>query len=211
MKKIFVLLLLNIFCTVNSQVVNLYSNPNYGSIYNAYFKDIDNFQNQFIGTWVYQNGQERLEIKFRKLQMALIGEGPRQYYEDVLVGEYKYIDATGVEKVNSIPLLENYYETIFKYNLYSGGKMTNSSAPICNVCPPGTERLYMFFDEQGNDDFGLSAAFTMRRVVENGVEKIIAQLENVSQASNENKENVDQPSLFRHFSVPYGFYTLIKQ
>lgn len=71
--------------------------------------------------------------------------------------------------------------------------------------------MYMYFNEPANDDFGLRAALILRRVFENGVEKIIAQLEHISSASNENKANPDLPSTFRDFSVPYGFYTLIKQ
>lgn len=211
MKKLLIPILLTIFYTANSQVISRYNSGNYGSIYNGYYKDIDNFQNQFIGTWIYQNGLERFEIKFRKREMVLMNEGPHQFYVDILVGEYKYIDTTGLEKVNSIATLDNNYESVFKYNMYSGPKLRNNSAPLCNECPSGAERLYMFFDEQGNDDFCLSAVFAMRRVIENGVEKIIALLENDSQACDSNKADLYQPSLFRHFSVPYGFYTLIKQ
>ena len=211
MKKLFIAFLLIKSLSINAQIYDRYNNTNYRQETNAYFKDIYNFQNQFEGTWIYQNGQERFEIKFRKREMVSKEEGTNHYYEDVLVGEYKYIDVAGVVKVNSIANLTIDYASIFDYNLYSGHKKRNNSDPICTDCPVGTERLYVFFDEQGNDDFGLRAALIIRRVVENGVEKIIAQLENVSNASNENKADLDQPSVFIAFSVPYGFYTLIKQ
>ena len=212
MKKLFVILLLIVSYSIKAQTFHIYNDPNnILTPTNAYFKDIDGFQNQFEGTWVYQNGLERFEIKFRKREEVLLRPGNRQFYEDVLVGEYKYIDVAGVVKVNSIPNLTIDYASIFDYNLYSGHKLRNNSDPICTDCPVGTERFYLFFDEQGNDDFGLRAALIIRRVVVNGVEKIIAQLKNVSNASNENKADLDQPSVFMAFNVPYGFYTLLKQ
>ena len=86
---------------------------------NAYRKDIYNFQNQFVGTWVYQNGQEYLEVRFIKKEMFW-RPAPTQFYEDVLVGEYKYIDSNGIEKVNSLSNLNVNHENLFNYNLYSG-------------------------------------------------------------------------------------------
>ncbi|WP_187658389.1 hypothetical protein, partial [Flavobacterium macrobrachii] len=70
---------------------------------------------------------------------------------------------------------------------------------------------YMFFDEPANDDSGLEAALIIRRVVENGVEKNIAQLYHIKSHNGRSKENIYGASTFRDFSVPYGFYTLIKQ
>ncbi|PZO30759.1 MAG: hypothetical protein DCF13_02670 [Flavobacteriaceae bacterium] len=212
MKKIVLLLLICASCTAQTPIINMHDDPNYQTtIANAYYKDISNFFNQFAGTWIFENGQEKLEIRFRKREM-MFSPGGVEFYEDVLVGEYKYINTEGVEKVNSLMNLSINHFNKRAYNLYSGFQLDNYGfAPQCPECPLGTKRLYMFFDEPANDDFGLDAALIIRRVVENGVEKIIAQLEHMSPASNENKANVDSPSTFRDFSVPYGFYTLIKQ
>ncbi len=199
-------------CTAQTPIVNIYNDPNYQSkISNAYYKDLDNFQNQFVGTWIFESGLEKLEIRFRKREM-MFSPGGVEYYEDVLVGEYKYTNADGVEKVNSLLNLNVNHLSYFDYNLYSGSQMSNNSvAPFCPECPPGTKRLYMFFDEPANDDSGLEAALIIRRVVENGVEKIIAQLEHIKAHNGRSKEDIYSPSMFRDFSVPYGFYTLIKQ
>jgi hypothetical protein len=212
MKKIiFLILLFNISCASKAQVFNLYNNPNYGDVTNGYYKDFEIFQNQFEGTWVYQNGLERLEVQFIKKEMMLHRPGPNQIFLDVLVGEYKYIDSNGLEKVNSLTNLGLNYTSFLDYNLYSVSKISLQNYPVCNECPAGTERMSMKFDEMGNDDFSLSAIFVMRRVIENGIEKIKVQFIHESSASNENKENLDSPSTFRNFSLPYGNYTLTKQ
>lgn len=212
MKKIIILIIfLNISCATKGQVFNLYNNPNYGSVPNAYYKDINNFLNQFEGTWRFQQGAEQLEIKLRKKEMMLQNPGPYQIYEDVLIGEYKYLNAAGVEKVNSLPnfTVEHLKDT--DYNLYSGPKLQNSSYPICNQCPTGTERLYMFFDEPANDDIGLGAILILKHVTESGVEKLYINFIHKSSAANMHKSNIDLPSVFRDFSLPYGEYVLIKQ
>ena len=203
--------MLNLACSSKAQVVNRYNNPDYARTTNAYYKDIDNFQNQFVGTWIYQNGLERLEIKFRKREMMLSNPGQYQFYHDVLVGEYKYVDENGVVKTNSLANLEENYPAEENYNLSSGPKIDNTFFPRCDDCPEGTERLYIFFDEPANDDFGLEAALVIRHFVENGIEKLIVQFAHRAAASNENKNDLDAPSEFRDFSLPYGSYILIKQ
>jgi hypothetical protein len=69
----------------------------------------------------------------------------------------------------------------------------------------------MNFDEPANDDFLLSADFVIRRVVENGVEKLKVQFVTGSAASGRKKGDFTSPSFFRNFSLPYDNYTLIKQ
>jgi hypothetical protein len=211
MKNIIVILVSIVSFTLNAQIYNRYDNLNYGDVVNGYYKDVNNFQNQFEGTWVYQNGQEYLEVRFVKKDMMLSDPGPRQYYEDVLVGEYKYIDSNGIEKVNSLYNLNESHERYFDYNMYSGSKLNQNNAPLCPTCPPNTERLRMYFSEQGNDDMMLIAKFVMRRVIENGVEKLKVQLVTGNSASGRKKGDISLPSFFRNFSVPYGEYTLIKQ
>ncbi|MBM6498045.1 DUF6705 family protein [Flavobacterium macrobrachii] len=212
MKKIILILLISSSCTAQNPIINIYNKPNYqGRTSNAYYKDLDNFQNQFIGTWIFENGMEKLEIRFRKREM-MFSPGGVEYYEDVLVGEYKYINPEGVEKVNSLLNLNLNHVSRFDYNLHSITQLDNYGfAPQCPECPPGTKRMYMSFDEPANDDSGLKAALILRKVVENGVEKIIAQLEHIKAHNGRSKEDIYSPSTFRDFSVPYGFYTLIKQ
>lgn len=212
MKKIVTLIVaFTLSCTSKAQVLDTYDTLTYETPPNAYLKDINNFQNQFVGTWVFQNGQQYLEVQFLKKIMMLQDAGPNQYYEDILIGEYKYIDSNGVEKVNSLANLNSNHNSIFDYNLFSGPKLKLSNAPICTTCPVGTERLYLHFDEPANDDQLLNAKFVIRRVIENGIEKIIVQFENVSGPGGRSKADFNIPSTFTGFSLPYGEYTLIKQ
>jgi len=212
MKKIAILIFcLTLSCTSSSQVLNIDTTRRSNVPLNSYLKDIDSFQNQFEGTWIYQNGQEYLEVRFLKKEMMLSNPGPNQYFEDVLVGEYKYINSNGVEKVNSLNNLYQNHTSDFDYNLYSITKLSLLNAPLCPACPAGTERMYMLFNEPANDDFLLSAKFVMRRVIENGVEMLKVQFVTDSSAIGRKKRDFVSPSFFRQFSLPYGNYTLIKQ
>jgi len=77
---------------------DFHMNPNY------YLKDINNNLDKFVGVWKYQNGNEQLILDIRKeVHYLLDNNGP---YEDLLVGEYKYIDADGVLRV----------DTLYKFN-----------------------------------------------------------------------------------------------
>jgi hypothetical protein len=209
---IFLFLILVIFsCNAQTPILSRYDNPNYGRTQNAYYKDINNFQDQFVGTWIYTNGNTTLKVVFIKKLMFYNNFDPKKYYEDVLIGEYQYIE-NGVEKVNSLSNLNSNPLTYFDYNLYSSTKMTNESPyPPCDECPSGTLRLRMKFDEPANDDSLLGADFVIRRVVENGVEKLKVQFVKIGAASGASKTNFNLPSTFRNFSLPYGNYTLIKQ
>ena len=213
MKKIILTIILINFINISkAQVFNVYS-PLLPAItpFNAYLKDTDNFQNQFEGTWIYQQGLSRLEVQFRKREMILSHPGPYQSYEDVLVGEYRYTDANGVEKVNSLANIIINHPDVYDYNLISGAKIRNNSYPICTTCPAGAERLMISFDEPANDDIGLTAYLIIRRVVENGVEKLLAEFVNFAGAGGLKKTDIGSPSTFTDFSLPYGNYTLIKQ
>jgi hypothetical protein len=123
MKKIITLLvIIALSFACKAQTLNIYETLPSETPPNVYRKDIYNFQNQFVGTWVYQNGQEYLEVRFIKKEMFW-RPAPTQFYEDVLVGEYKYIDSNGIEKVNSLSNLNVNHDNLFNYNLYSGAKL----------------------------------------------------------------------------------------
>ncbi|MGR7812551.1 DUF6705 family protein [Lacinutrix undariae] len=70
---------------------------------NAYYKDLNNDLDPFIGTWVYTpetqslNGETFIKIVLYKKTMYFDGE----YYVDLLVGEYQYVK-DGVEQINTL-------------------------------------------------------------------------------------------------------------
>jgi len=91
----------------------------------AYYKDLNNVMNNFEGTWLYTNGTTSLKIILVKKMMVFDGE----YYEDLMIGEYQYIES-GIEKVNTISLLNQ--------NLGRGHKIKgNNIMKSCYLMPEG--------------------------------------------------------------------------
>ncbi len=86
---------------------------------NAYYKDLNNELNAFEGTWLYTNGNTSLKIVLVKKTMYFNGN----YYEDLIVGEYQYIE-DGVEKINTLASL----------NLNLGFSHKISGSSILNTC-----------------------------------------------------------------------------
>lgn len=196
-------------CKAQSPILDLHDNDLYfGDVNNAYYKDIEGFYNQFVGTWVYTSGNTMLKVKFKKKDM-FYRVSANAFYADYLVGEFQYIE-NGVEKANTLSNLDIDHTDIFNYNIISIARVDLTGFPKCNDCPTGTVRMSMMFDEPANDDMTLTAAFVMRKVVENGVEKIKVQFQMEELASNVNKTNWDLPSTARKHTIPYGDYTLVK-
>lgn len=64
---------------------------------NAYLKDLGNDLEKFTGTWKYTNGTTELTVIIIKEEQVFNGD----YYIDMLVGKYKYIE-DGVEIINTL-------------------------------------------------------------------------------------------------------------
>ena len=214
MKNIIILLAFISFITCKAQtpVFPIYSlDTNYGDTTNAYYKDVDNFRDPFVGTWVYINGSELLRVQFKKMDMYYNDNGAIPYYVDYLVGEIQYKNTNGVESFNSLNVLNNPTQLIYNYSMFSGPSISNKGFPQCLDCPTGTRRLLMFYTEPNIDDMALKGAWAMRVVVENGVTKLKVQFTMDSSSNGINKANFDLPSTDGKHDVPYGEYTLIKE
>lgn len=205
--QISMLLFTIIVCKAQTPVINIHGSKK--EIENAYYKDIENFYGQFVGTWVYSDNVKTIRYRFAKKE-RFYRQSVQNYYVDYLIGEMQYIE-NGVEKINSLNRVNLNFDTIFKYSMSSIGKTGYNWAPVCTECPPDVQRLIMSYDEPNNDDFGLDATFVMRRVVENGVEKLKVQYKPVSAASGANKYDIYQPSTTTDFTIPYGDYTLVRE
>jgi hypothetical protein len=64
----------------------------------CYLKDVENKFNPFLGTWIWQDGSASLEIQFEKIEAVFNDD----YYSDMLIGKYKFVDSNGIEKHNSL-------------------------------------------------------------------------------------------------------------
>lgn len=91
----------------------------------AYYKDLNNEMNNFEGTWLYTNGTTSLKIILVKKVMFFEGD----YYEDLMIGEYQYIE-NGIEKINTLSLLNQ--------NLGRGHSIKgNTILKSCYLMPEG--------------------------------------------------------------------------
>jgi len=211
MKKIILIAfaILTIHCNAQTPVLNIHT-ADFPKIENAYYKDIEGFYNQFVGTWVYTDNNKTIRFRFIKKEMFYYQSKVSSCYEDILIGEMQYIE-NGVEKINSLLNSNANHTSIFNYNLISIGKIIGYRyPPLCQDCPQNVERLSMKYDEPTNNDEGLEAYFVMRRVDENGVEKIKIQylLKNGPSGL---QSDFQTPSTTTDFTIPYGDYTLTKE
>jgi len=181
----------------------------FDEVENAYYKDIENFYNQFEGTWVYTDATKTIRFRFVKKEMVY-RFSTKPFYEDHLIGEIEYI-MNEFEIFNSLPNLNITYSDIWKYNLVSMTKVGYQTPPVCSECPSDVKRLSMKYDEPTNNDLGLSADFIMRIEIENGAPKLKVQYIIVSGPIGINKNNFDSPSTTTNFTIPYGNYTFVKE
>jgi len=60
-----------------------------------YYKDVNNYFTPFIGTWIYQNGNQTFVIRFwKETKASYINENPK-YYIDELRAHYKLVQNYG--------------------------------------------------------------------------------------------------------------------
>ena len=111
---------------------------------NTYYKDLDNELDDFVGTWLYTDGNNSLKIILKKEVMHFNG----RYYKDLIVGEYQYIE-NGVEKINTLADLntvEAFEHEINGNNIYKDCKFLPASD-----CIEGETRLGIILSDPITD------------------------------------------------------------
>lgn len=213
MKNITYILILVFLTTISnaqSPILPKYDNSYYGDVNNAYYKDINSIHNQYVGTWLYTNGNTSLKIILKKKTMIYHIGHTNTYYTDDLVGEYQYIE-NGVDLVNTLSAINNEYSDSWDYNLCSTSLKRNNAYPKCNECSPEEKRLNMQFNEPSRRHItGFSNDFLLRRFFENGTEKLKIWFVCRDNGIYRTKDDFNLTNITR-FSLPYGEYTLIKQ
>jgi hypothetical protein len=213
MKKIIfsaIIAVLTLSCKAQTPVLDTYESD-YGAIDNAYYKDLNHLHDQYIGTWLYTNGNTSLKIMFQKRDQIYND----RYYSDYLIGEYQYIE-NGVEKVNTLNNININYgsdvEEVRKHNILSGGWLKYASTrPTCTECPPNEGRLEMSIYEPSLRSIkGLRNSFVVRRFYDNGTEKLKVWFVNEIMQGLVFDAN-DNPVDISRFSLPFGNYVLTKQ
>ena len=207
--KIITLFLLTISCKAQTKILPLYNNYNYGEVNGAYYKDINNFQNQFEGIWLYTNGSTSLKIVLTKKEKFHEVIDLRHYYEDYIVGDFQYIE-NGVEKINTLNNLLLNHSKIINYGLSGNSQMSKDIYPKCNECNPNEKRLNLDMNEPiVKEVVGLRAEMIARKFTENGVEKL--KIWFIPKGSSYGVTNDGKPTSITKHTIPYGEYVLIKQ
>ena len=99
----------------------------------AYIKDTQNFLDNFVGTWQYQNGNEQFTITFAKE----LHHKYTSWYEDILYGEYKYIDVNGNTIINTLPNINIYYSSKLYHQIAGATSLVRLQFPSCPECNIG--------------------------------------------------------------------------
>lgn len=209
MKKITLLsfLFICLGCKAQFNIIPRYDGTqSYGKIKNAYYKDVDNQLNPYVGTWLFANGTDTLKIILKKKEYLKIGD----CYSDFIVGGYQYIE-NGTEKLNCLnEIFDNSIIFAHDYNLYGNLLQIKGVYPLCPDCLDNERRLALNFNEPLTKDISdMNGRMLARRVVEAGVEK----LKIMFYLRNQSLGYKDDGSLttIDHHTIPYGEYILIKQ
>jgi len=131
---IFLLISCVLSCKAQSPVVDIEADrtkvPN-----GAYFKDAQNKLGKYTGTWKYTNGNTTFTITIVKMLQYFNGKD----YEDILIGEYKYVD-NGVEIINTLSDING--TSIAPYDhLIVGSLLVNKKSYVaCPDCSEGEMR-----------------------------------------------------------------------
>jgi hypothetical protein len=216
MKKVTIvntlIVLLGFACKAQTPIEPRYSNPDYGYQEGAYYKDLDNDYDRFEGTWEYHNGMDTLKIVLVKREMQYIDNsgysiGP-SYYQDMLVGEYRYVE-NGIEKVNTLGYL-NINNDPLSFNL-TGGIIQkynpNAASGYCSGCEPGQVKVGLSFSEPGVNIDGIYYYYYFRHFLESGVEK----LELTIYYQGMEVYNINDGPSNDEYSIPMDRYILVKQ
>ena len=168
MKNIFIIL--SIFtialnCKAQSPVFDLLDMQNrIKDIYGAYHKDMNNLLNPFEGTYVYSNGNILLKIILKKKVMSSMNG---YLYEDLIVGEYQYIE-NGIEKINTLNELSVNHPNAWNYSI-GANRIITSGNTGCEECLPNEKALSGGLAESSTHN---TADLIIRRINVNGIQAI---------------------------------------
>jgi hypothetical protein len=126
-------------CKAQSPIVNIDASRS-STVDGAYFKDLNNEFNKFIGTWVFTDGTNTLTIELKKVEMVYNGKD----YEDKLVGEYKY-QGNGLVIVNTLNNIDNHNTA--KHAISGRTLINNDQSIICDDCETNERRVELYFDD----------------------------------------------------------------
>lgn len=141
MKKVILILVLlstSINCFAQNQPADII-NKDGSRATNAYYKDTHNYLNQFVGTWLYTNTSTNTSLEMR-LFKRLMNYSFNNTFEDILYGEYRYVE-NGIEKINTLTNLNINHVDAINYGINGNFILDKNSSPICNECSSNQKRV----------------------------------------------------------------------
>ena len=197
MKKILIIILFVIKASAQTPVIELDS-WNGDITAGMYIKDSPNTLNQFEGTWLYTDGNTSLKIVLVKK----IKDGDVvSYFEDILIGEYQYIE-NGVEKFNSLSNLNIVHSNVYNSHNIVGNHFHTYRSPF-NEVTPGEKILKLHF----TDNCGGSLYVRKKMVGAQQAIQIYRELPSIMSVS----EPGDPPQGTIPLIKPIVEFTLLKQ
>ena len=175
MKKILLILFCICINYTNAQTIIDFDESTLGLNSQYYYmKDINNYLDQFEGTWKYINGNSEIELVFKKKTFTDHPNPSMTVMQDELVGEYRYVK-NGVEVLNTLQNINNNHSTSVEYHFYGSSRTSNDRGTIpCYMCTVPNQRLWVYYeeDEPTNDNECLYGSVLIHTFVENGQTKL---------------------------------------
>ena len=166
-------------------------NPDY------YLKDTYNDFDNFIGTWKYENGNTSFKIVLEKrIKFQLSND---EYYEDLLVGRYQYIE-NGIEKANT---LNNFPSNAYDYKILGNSIIYKTAPPVCDDCFLMERRIRLGVYHPTEE--GTYGWLYLRYKNDNGVKKLTTIFKEASDFLGSTSP------IPIYMDIPNGEYEMIKQ
>ena len=126
---------------------------------------------------------------------------------DVLIGEYQYIDNAGVEKINTLSAFttNNLNQTFHAIYIHC---IDNFTEPVCDICDPNIKRILGMFHDTNKDVYG---SMYMGKTMVGSDEAIRMFLRTESTVPIVDSDGIAIDFQYVGFTIPMGWYTLIKQ
>ena len=140
MKKIILNTFLFLTITVNSQTIVPLENYNGEIEPYTYYQDTNNVLDIFCGTWEYTNGTTSFKIVLNKATMAEVPSTENSYFEDILYGEYKYVE-NNVTKINTLNKVYPLGTIFFKRTINGNDILNHNDYPLCGDCDSTEKRV----------------------------------------------------------------------
>jgi hypothetical protein len=135
---------------------------------------------------------------------------PKTFYEDILYGEYRYVDENGIELINTLAQINNPSIDVFDHLIYGNYFQSKFIPPACDACTANEYRISLSFIDPEREY--LQSQILIRRLNStlvdiNGNPVVTMELE-LTDTDIVVLPEEDSPTVNR---VPYGKYIMVKQ